>query len=225
MFSDIGNVTVPVVAVGATVPLVLSAIAARPRVQVAVDSVLVPVIDGILHACVAVGTNNIRGTLLTNAWRVGTVQFVAEVHVVEWFARVCQGYHLVAVLTVNDLRPPAVSTQTFLNVSRCKTDMTFGTLSVFFRCTVLTGGRLEGILAPAFHAEFHQPRRDLHIPFERVSQEPIANITAVHGVQGSKGFFKVNDFFLQMQLERHAAINLHGGGYHMKITCSFSTGA
>ena len=111
------DVTVLVVAVRALVPLVGSSAPPSTGLEVAVDPVLVTMVDVVLHALVAVGTNHVLRTVLANATRVDSTKVQLKVHVRQGFASVRQRHALVAVLAVDALGPTAVTAQTLLHVA------------------------------------------------------------------------------------------------------------
>ena len=152
MFSDICNVAVLIITVGAFVPLVIPAKTTGPRQEVTMDPVRVSMINLLLHTFVAVWTYNILGAFLTHARGVYSTKLIAKVHVFEWFASVCKRDHLVAVFAVDDLGSSAVSAQALLYISFRKTFVTFCALAIFFRCTLLAWDDIERFLTLALHS-------------------------------------------------------------------------
>jgi hypothetical protein len=183
------------------------------------------VIDRILHALVTVRADNILHTLLTNARGVDTAYFKLKVHVSQRFARVCERDLLVAMLTMNDLDPPTVPTESLFHIAPLVRRLTSRTLSHIFTRAILTRDDIKGLAALALHTKLDEFGGDFNIPLKRVTHKPILNIIVDHCIQTSKCLFKGYHIVLHVQFKRNITINLHRRGNNMSIALCFTTRA
>ena len=160
----IGDVTVFVVTVGALVPLVVTIVPSSTFSQVTVDSILVAMVNSVLHAFVAIWTYHILRTLLANARRIGPTDFELKMQVRQRLACVGERHPLVAVLTVDELCSATVSTETLLHISLLVALVALSALPQIFAGTLQARDDIERFLALASHAKFHQIGGHLHIP-------------------------------------------------------------